>query len=188
MNAARESKCARTAPALRYRRMAWREASASPRRTTGVPSRLISSCKSDPLGELSPGADGDGRAEGDPFGGRCGADLVALGDVDDRLVDGVRGVDERAEAAEALGVLERRGPLVLVVLYVGGHGRLELVGDAEGVLDDDLAHVLEPAVELLLPARGALEAVRGADVVHEVAVDVLDERFVVEVLREELGV
>ena len=45
-----------------------------------------------------------------------------------------------------------------------------------------------PPGELALPGRGALEPVGGADVVHEVAVDVADEGLGVEVLGQQLGV
>ena len=117
-----------------------------------------------------------------------GAALAALGDVGERRVGGVRGVDERRELAQPLGVAQHRGPLVLVVVDVAGHVRVEVGGDAERVVDDDLADAVEPALVLLLPGRGALQAVGGADVVHEVAVDDADGGLVVDVLDEQLGV
>ena len=97
-------------------------------------------------------------------------------------------VHEGAEAAQPLRVGEGRRPLVLVGVDVLGHRGLELVGEAERVVHDDVAHVVEAALEVLDPARRALQAVGGADVVHHVAVDVADERLVVEVAREQLRV
>ena len=122
------------------------------------------------------------------FLGGGGAHLAALRDEGDRVVLLVRGVDEGAEAAQPFGVLERLGPLVLVGVHVLGHGRLKVRGDAERVVHHHVLDVLQAAVELLLPARGALQPVGGADVVHEVAVDVPDQGLLVQVLGEELGV
>ena len=110
---------------------------------------------------------------------------------DTRAIDGsgVFGcVDERAEAAQPLGVGERGRPLVLVGVDVPRHRLFEFVGEAERVVDDDVAHVVETALEVLDPARGALQAVGGADVVHDVAVDVAQQGLVVEVAREQLRV
>ena len=121
------------------------------------------------------------------LGGRR-AELVALGHPRDRRVGRVRRVHERAEAPQPLGVGEGRRPLVLVGVDVPGHGLLELVGEAERVVHDDVAHVVEAALEVLDPARGALQPVGGADVVHDVAVDVAQQGLVVEVAREQLRV
>ena len=117
--------------------------------------------------------------------GRAG--LAPLRHHDDARV-GLVGVDEGAEPAEADRVVERGLPLALVGVDVARHLGLELGGDAERVVDDDPAQVVDAALELVEPGRGALEPVGGADVEHEEAVDVADQRLVVEVLGEQHGV
>ena len=58
-----------------------------------------------------------------------------------------------------------------------GHRRLQLGADAERVVHDHLAQVVEAAVEPLQPGRGALQPVGGADVEHEEPVDEPDQRL-----------
>ena len=71
---------------------------------------------------------------------------------------------------------------------VARHGGLELAAQAEHVVDDHLAEPLEPALEGVEPRRRALQPVRGAHVVHEVAVEVAHQRLVVEVTGQQPGV
>src|SRR5699024_2884080 len=116
------------------------------------------------------------------------AHLLALDHVAQRGVVQVRGVDEGDELRAALRIAHRLGPFVDVGVGVALHGRLELLADAEGVLDDHAPQRVYPAGVLLDPARGALELVRFADVEDEEAIDAPLERLVVEVLDEQLGV
>ncbi|EKT80631.1 cellobiohydrolase A [Rhodococcus opacus M213] len=97
-------------------------------------------------------------------------------------------VDERHEPRQLLRVLEHARPLVLVSQNVLGHGRLQIGGDAQAVLAHHGLEVVEPALEGIDPRRGALETIRGADVEHEVPVDVADQGLVVEPTGEQLGV
>jgi hypothetical protein len=59
----------------------------------------------------------------------CRSRLGAFVDDDDVRV-GVFGVDERAEAPEAVRVGERLGPFAAVAFHVAGHVGLELSGEA----------------------------------------------------------
>jgi len=70
-----------------------------------------------------------------------------------------------------------------VPLHVG----LELRPDAEGILADDLANVVDAALPGSRAHAGALQPVAGADVEHEEAVDVADERRVIELGREQVA-
>src|SRR5690606_317588 len=63
-----------------------------------------------------------------------------------------------------------RGPVVGVAGAVAGHRGVEVRGQAQGVLHDHLPQPVDPPVERLEPGGGALELVRGAEVVHEVPV------------------
>ena len=79
--------------------------------------------------------------------------------------------------------------------YSGGHiatealnRGIEVVGDAEAVVDDDGTDGVETPFVLLDPRGGALQTVGGAHVVHEEAVDGAHERLGVEVLGEQAGV
>ena len=103
----------------------------------------------------------------------------------DVRVRGVRRVHERHEPGQLLRVLEGGLPLVDVRPDVPRHRRLELGTEAERVVHDDLAHPVQPAVEGVDPGGGALEPVGGADVVHEVAVEVADQGLGVEVAGQQ---
>ncbi len=48
--------------------------------------------------------------------------------------------------------------------------------------------IIEPAFEVVEPSRGALQTLGGADVEHQEAVDVADQRVLVEVGREQVRV
>src|SRR3990172_289205 len=119
--------------------------------------------------------------------GPCRADLAALGDEHHVRVGRVA-VHEVPETLENLRVADRFLPLALVGLDQLLHVRFELGGDAERVLANYLAHVIDPAFQVLQPHARALQPVAGADVEHEEAVDGADERLVVQICREELRV
>src|SRR5882724_460165 len=112
-------------------------------------------------------------------------DLAALGDEDDARIRRVA-VHEVPEALEDFRRLDRLLPLAFVALDVPLHVGLELRPDAEGILADDLANVVDAAFQVLEPHAGALQPVAGADVEHEEAVDVADERRVIELGREQV--
>src|SRR5581483_12291801 len=114
-------------------------------------------------------------------------DLAALGDEDDAGVGRVA-VHEVPEALHDLRRLDGLLPFAFVAFDVPRHVGLELRADAERVLADHLAQVLDAALEVLEPDAGALQAVRGADVEHQEPVGEGDQRLVVEVPGEELRV
>src|SRR3954447_23411639 len=78
-------------------------------------------------------------------------------------------VDKGPEPGAAALVVDGRLPLALVGGDMAVHVRIELRCDAEGGGDHDLLHVLDAALELVQPRRGALQAVGGADVEHQEA-------------------
>src|SRR6266850_108747 len=117
----------------------------------------------------------------------CRPDLAALGD-EDHVAVGRVAVHEVAEALEDLGRLDGLLPLALVVLDVALQVGLELGADAERILANHLAQVLDAAFQVLEPDAGALQPVAGADVEHEEAVDVLDEPRIIELGRAQVGV
>jgi hypothetical protein len=71
---------------------------------------------------------------------------------------------------------------------VPGHVRLEVRRHAQDVVDDNRAHIVQPALDGLKPDTGALQPVGRADVEHEEPVEVADECLGVEVDRELRGV
>lgn len=68
------------------------------------------------------------------------------------------------------------------------HCRLELGPEAEDVVDHHGVQPVEAALEAVDPGGGALQAVGGADVVHEEPVEVAHQRLGVEVAGEQPGV
>ncbi|MCH7861807.1 MAG: hypothetical protein IH998_08985, partial [Proteobacteria bacterium] len=54
-------------------------------------------------------------------------------------------------------------------------------------MDHHVLDMFDAAGQLFDPPRGALQPISGADVVHDVAVDVRHQRVVVEVLGQELS-
>jgi hypothetical protein len=84
-------------------------------------------------------------------------------------------IDERDETSQLVLVVENRGPFVAVSRDVPGHGRFQVVGYPKNVLAEDVLQLFEAAVERLLPRRGALQPVCGADVEHQIAVDIADQ-------------
>src|SRR5580693_5842455 len=123
---------------------------------------------------VSAGRDGGGA---DQYGNLA---PVLFGELDGGV--GCAGcVDERHEPGQLVRVVEDGFPFAGVAGDVPLDRSLELRGQAHRVVDDDLAQMVEAAVETFDPRRGALQAVRGADVVDEEAVDVANEGFAVEV-------
>src|SRR5688572_1254181 len=121
-----------------------------------------------------------------PLVGPRRADLAALLD-EDHVGVAPLAVHEVAEALQDLRIVERPLPLALVALDELLHVGLELGADAERILADHLAHVLDAALELLKPHAGALQPVGRADVEHEKAIDVLNQRLAIEIGRQEIG-
>src|SRR5258708_16797153 len=117
----------------------------------------------------------------------CGPDLAALGH-EDHVAIGRVAIHEVAEALEDLRRFDRLLPFALVGLDVPLQLRFQLGADAERVFAHRLAQVVDAALEVLEPDARALQTIAGADVQHEEAIDVLDERPVVEVGGEQLGV
>src|SRR3989441_11428418 len=114
-------------------------------------------------------------------------DLAALGD-EDHVAIGLVAVHEVAEALEDLWRLDGLLPLALVALDVPLQVGFELGADAQRILANHLAQVIDAAFQVLQPDAGALQPVAGADVEHEEAVDVLNEPRVVQPGREQVGV
>src|SRR5882762_6566597 len=92
------------------------------------------------------------------------------------------------EALHDLGIVDRLLPFALVSVHQLLHVGFELRADPKGVLAHDLAHVVDAAFEVFQPGGRALQPVAGADVEHEKTVDEPDERLVVEVARQQVGV
>ena len=86
-----------------------------------------------------------------------GSWLTALGGVGERGIGSGRRVHEGREPPQLLGVFERRLPLVLVRVDVRGHRRVEVLGDAEAVVEDDRAQGVDAALHLLEPRSCALQ-------------------------------
>lgn len=76
-----------------------------------------------------------------------------------------------AEALLPLRVANHLRPFALVGVHEVLRLALELLRDAEMIVDDDLAQVLDPARKRVEPARRARQAIGGADVIEQEAVD-----------------
>src|SRR5471032_2396265 len=131
-------------------------------------------------------ADGDGD---DAFAFiECGRpDLAALLH-EQHIAVSLVAVDEVAEALARLGIFNGRFPLADVGVDHVLHLRFQFGGDVQLVGDDHLLQVFQTAFEVVAPDAGALQAVRGAGVEHQEAVDVAHQRLLVEVRRQQLGV
>ena len=87
----------------------------------------------------------------------------------------VRRVDELAEALQFLRIRQRCPPLAGVACRRPAPSVLPAPrAIPRASIDDHRAQVVESAVQLVQPHRGPLQAVRGADIEHEEAID-LDE-------------
>ena len=75
---------------------------------------------------------------------------------------------------QRLRIVDRLLPFALVGVDDARHVGFELGADAERVFAHHLLQVVEAAFEVVEPRRRALQAVGGADVEHEEAVDVAD--------------
>src|SRR5687767_5931090 len=115
------------------------------------------------------------------------SDLAAFFDEHDVVVGAVA-VDEVAEAFERLRIVDRFAPLALVAVDDPRHVGFQLGGDAELVVDHHLLQVVAAAFEIIEPHGGALQTVGGADIEHQEAVDVADQRAAVQTGREQVGV
>src|SRR5258706_7998957 len=121
-----------------------------------------------------------------PLLGARRPDLAALGDEDDIRIGGVA-VHEVAEALEDLGIPDRVLPFAFVAVGELLHLGLELGADAERILADHLANVVDAALKVLQPDAGALQPIAGADVEHQEAVDVSNQLFIAQVFRKQIG-
>src|ERR1700737_717000 len=142
-----------------------------------------------PCCSISDGLDDDGNAKlfQFSFGRRRGTNLAALFD-EAHIVVGLVAVDEMAEALAGLRIGDRLLPLALVGVDHVLHLRFQFGGEPELVLHHDVDEVLETALQAVAPYAGALEPGPWADGEHQEAVDVSDERRLVEIGREQLGV
>ncbi|ENO77080.1 cellobiohydrolase A [Thauera sp. 27] len=120
------------------------------------------------------------------FLGARRADLSALLDEDDALI-GTRIVDEGAEALAHSRVGDRRLPFALVGVDHVLHLALELVADAQRVVDQYGLQVVEATLQVVAPGTGALQAVGRAHVEHQEAVDQAHQGGLVEVGGDQLG-
>lgn len=68
------------------------------------------------------------------------------------------------------------------------HQFVQFGADAEGVVHDDVPQMVQAAVEPGHPGGGALQAVGGADVEHQEAVDGADQRGAVQIGGDQVGV
>ena len=66
-----------------------------------------------------------------------------------------------------------------------GHGGVEVVGNAEAVVEDHRAQGVDATLELFEPGCGALQAVGGADVIHEEPVDGRQQGVIIQPLCQE---
>src|SRR5471030_2426948 len=131
-------------------------------------------------------ADGDGDdALALIEGGR--ADLAALLH-EQHVAVALVAVDEVAEALARLGIFDGRFPFADVGVAHVLHLRFQFGGEVQLVGADDLLQVFKAAFAVVAPDAGALQAVGGAGVEHQEAVDVAHQRLLVEVRRQQLGV
>src|SRR6185503_11161041 len=82
----------------------------------------------------------------------------------------------------------RHLPFTGVVAPHTVHVGFELGADAERILADHLAHVVDAAFEVLEPRGGALQAISRADVEHQETIDVPDQRGGIEIARQQVRV
>src|SRR5688572_3023004 len=103
----------------------------------------------------------------------CGDPLATLAHELDVRVRRVA-VHEVAEALEDRGRLDRFLPLALVAVDELLHVGFQLRADPQCVFAHHLAHIVDASLEVLQPGAGALQAIAGADVEHEEAIDGAD--------------
>src|SRR5207248_7673187 len=92
------------------------------------------------------------------------------------------------EPLQPVGILHCGPPFVHIGPDVPFHRRVQLFAEAQFVVDDDPSQVLDAAVQPFDPGGGALQAVSGADVVHEEPVDGADQHVGRYVGEEQVGV
>src|SRR5271166_4683390 len=97
--------------------------------------------------------------------------LGAQRDVDEAWVLRRR-IHEGAEAYELGRVLHGRLPLATVAGNNTCHLRLQVGANAQGIVEQYLAQVVDATLEVVEPDSRPLEAVRGTDVKHQEAVEV----------------
>ncbi|CCJ88919.1 hypothetical protein BN132_847 [Cronobacter turicensis 564] len=94
----------------------------------------------------------------------------------------------RAEQRQPVGARQRGLPFALVAFDHLRHFALQLLANPERILKNDLAQIINAAFQVIHPGAGALQAVGGADVKHQEAVDGAQQRLPVEIACEEIRV
>nr|GEU28124.1 hypothetical protein [Tanacetum cinerariifolium] len=97
-------------------------------------------------------------------------------------------VDEMAEALAGLGIFDCFLPLARIGIDHVLHVRFEVRRDAQLVVHHNLLQVIEAAFQVVAPGAGALQAVAGAGIKHQEAVDVLHQRGLIEIGGQQFGV
>ncbi|CCJ75563.1 hypothetical protein BN135_627 [Cronobacter muytjensii 530] len=95
-------------------------------------------------------------------------------------------VDIGSEQRQPVGARERGLPLALIALHHLRHFTLQLLADAEGIVQDNLAQVVDAAFEIIHPGTGALQAIGGTDVEHQEAVNGAQQGLAVEIAGKEI--
>ena len=91
------------------------------------------------------------------------------------------GVHKRDKARQLVLVGQDTCPFVLISGDMPCHCGVQIGTDPQRVLAHHIANVIETTFDGLPPYRCALEPIGGADVEHQVPVDVADEGLAVEV-------
>ncbi|VGP85176.1 hypothetical protein SB00610_04125 [Klebsiella quasipneumoniae subsp. similipneumoniae] len=104
-----------------------------------------------------------------------------------RLV-GLVAVNEGAEQRQTLRIVEGGLPLALVAVDDAGHLLLQLLANAEAILQHHLPQVGDAALQVVHPGAGALQAVGGTDIEHQQTIDAADQRRFVEIAGKQVGV
>ncbi len=97
-------------------------------------------------------------------------------------------VHELAESPAFFRIANHGRPLALVRIDEPLRHRFQLGGDAQLVVDDDVANVIDAAFELFQPHARSREPIGRHDVIRQESIDVLKRRFLVEITRQQIGV
>src|SRR5206468_1733542 len=85
-------------------------------------------------------------------------------------------------------IVDDFGPFALVGINQELQLPLQLVGDPQPVVNNDVAEIGDSPLHVRQPDARPCQPVGGGDVVHQEAVDVLDGRVFVQVGGEQIGV
>ena len=78
-------------------------------------------------------------------------------------------------------------PFALVALDHPRHLLLQLFADAEAVFEDHLAQIVDPALKVIHPGTGALQAIGGTNIEHQQPVNTADKRGFIKIAGEQVG-